>query len=107
MQIDGWLLDILACPECHAPLRADEAANELVCTSATCASGRSSKTRRTTTASWRWVSESSADRTAIRAASSAATSPGAGLSGTAAEARSPRNRRRLQVDQVFTITRRT
>jgi uncharacterized protein YbaR (Trm112 family) len=21
MQIDGWLLDILACPECHAPLR--------------------------------------------------------------------------------------
>jgi hypothetical protein len=33
MQIDGWLLDILACPECHAPLRADEAASELVCTS--------------------------------------------------------------------------
>ncbi len=32
MQIDGWLLDILACPECHAPLRADEAASELVCT---------------------------------------------------------------------------
>ena len=23
MQIDGWLLDILACPECHAPLRVD------------------------------------------------------------------------------------
>ncbi len=37
MQIDGWLLDILACPECHAPLRADEAASELVCTSTTCA----------------------------------------------------------------------
>jgi phosphomannomutase/uncharacterized protein YbaR (Trm112 family) len=36
MQIDGWLLDILACPECHAPLRVDEEASELVCTSATC-----------------------------------------------------------------------
>jgi uncharacterized protein len=37
MHIDGWLLDILACPECHAPLRVDEEASELVCTSATCA----------------------------------------------------------------------
>jgi uncharacterized protein len=36
MQIDGWLLDILACPECHAPLRVDEEASELVCTSTTC-----------------------------------------------------------------------
>jgi hypothetical protein len=36
MRIDGWLLDILACPECHAPLRVDEDASELVCTSATC-----------------------------------------------------------------------
>ena len=36
MQIDGWLLDILACPNCHAPLRVDEEASELVCTSATC-----------------------------------------------------------------------
>jgi len=36
MQIDGWLLDILACPECHAPLRIDEEASELVCTSTTC-----------------------------------------------------------------------
>jgi len=36
MQIDGWLLDILACPQCHAPLRVDEEASELVCTSATC-----------------------------------------------------------------------
>ena len=26
MQIDSWLLDILACPECHAPLRVDEEA---------------------------------------------------------------------------------
>jgi uncharacterized protein YbaR (Trm112 family) len=36
MKIEEWLLDILACPECHAPLRADEAASELVCTSETC-----------------------------------------------------------------------
>ena len=36
MRIDSWLLDILACPECHAPLRVDEDASELVCTSATC-----------------------------------------------------------------------
>jgi uncharacterized protein len=32
VQIDQWLLDILACPKCHSPLRADEAAQELVCT---------------------------------------------------------------------------
>jgi uncharacterized protein YbaR (Trm112 family) len=36
MQIDEWLLDILACPKCHAPLRPDEAASELVCTGADC-----------------------------------------------------------------------
>ncbi len=36
MQIDGWLLDILACPECHSPLRVDEEASELVCTNAAC-----------------------------------------------------------------------
>jgi uncharacterized protein len=36
MRIDDWLLDILACPECHAPLRVDEDASELVCTSDTC-----------------------------------------------------------------------
>jgi uncharacterized protein len=36
MQIDDWLMEILACPQCHAPLRADEAASELVCTSETC-----------------------------------------------------------------------
>ena len=29
MNIDDWLLDILACPKCHAPLRVDEAASEL------------------------------------------------------------------------------
>jgi uncharacterized protein YbaR (Trm112 family) len=33
---DESLLDILACPRCHAPLRADEAAAELVCTGPDC-----------------------------------------------------------------------
>ena len=36
VQIDEWLLDILACPKCHAPLRADADAEELVCTGADC-----------------------------------------------------------------------
>lgn len=36
MQIDDWLLEILACPKCHAPLRADESASELVCTGSDC-----------------------------------------------------------------------
>ncbi len=36
MKIDEWLLDLLACPACHAPLRADEPASELVCTSESC-----------------------------------------------------------------------
>lgn len=36
MQLDPRLLEILACPQCHAPLRADDAAAELVCTSDTC-----------------------------------------------------------------------
>jgi uncharacterized protein YbaR (Trm112 family) len=36
MLIEDWLLDILACPKCHAPLRADEEASELVCTGQTC-----------------------------------------------------------------------
>ncbi|HLI41213.1 MAG TPA: Trm112 family protein [Streptosporangiaceae bacterium] len=36
MNIEGWLLDILACPACHAPLRADEPASELVCTGDAC-----------------------------------------------------------------------
>jgi len=36
MLIEGWLLDILACPQCHAPLRADDDASELVCTGETC-----------------------------------------------------------------------
>jgi uncharacterized protein len=34
--VDSWLLEILACPQCHSPLRADEEASELVCTSAEC-----------------------------------------------------------------------
>jgi uncharacterized protein YbaR (Trm112 family) len=36
MKIDSWLLDVLACPKCHAPLRADDAASELICTGADC-----------------------------------------------------------------------
>ncbi len=36
MKIDEWLLDILACPKCHASLRVDEEASELVCTGAGC-----------------------------------------------------------------------
>ena len=36
MKIDEWLLDLLACPACHAPLRSDEQASELVCTSDSC-----------------------------------------------------------------------
>jgi uncharacterized protein YbaR (Trm112 family) len=36
MKIDDWLLEILACPKCHSPLRPDEAASELVCTGADC-----------------------------------------------------------------------
>jgi uncharacterized protein YbaR (Trm112 family) len=37
VKIDEWLLDILACPACHAPLRADDSASELVCTNEACA----------------------------------------------------------------------
>ena len=36
MLVESWLLDILACPECHSPLREDEAASELVCTNQAC-----------------------------------------------------------------------
>jgi hypothetical protein len=36
VKIDDWLLDILACPKCHAPLRADAEASELVCTNDDC-----------------------------------------------------------------------
>ena len=36
MQLDPQLLEILACPQCHAALRVEESAQELVCTSDTC-----------------------------------------------------------------------
>jgi hypothetical protein len=36
VNIDDWLLEILACPQCHAPLRADDEACELVCTGPDC-----------------------------------------------------------------------
>jgi uncharacterized protein YbaR (Trm112 family) len=36
VQLDPQLLEILACPNCHASLRVDDAAQELVCTSDTC-----------------------------------------------------------------------
>lgn len=36
MKIDDWLLEILACPKCHAPLRVDDEAGELVCTGGDC-----------------------------------------------------------------------
>jgi uncharacterized protein YbaR (Trm112 family) len=36
VQLDPALLDLLACPRCHAPLRADDAAEELVCTGNDC-----------------------------------------------------------------------
>lgn len=36
MNIDSWLLEILACPKCKSPLRADDTAGELVCTSKDC-----------------------------------------------------------------------
>ncbi|MEE4544234.1 Trm112 family protein [Streptomyces sp. V4-01] len=34
--VEPGLLEILACPACHAPLREDVDAQELVCTSDTC-----------------------------------------------------------------------
>jgi uncharacterized protein len=36
MHIEQSLLEILACPNCHSPLRVDDAANELVCTNSAC-----------------------------------------------------------------------
>jgi len=32
VNLDPALLEILACPDCHAPLRADDVASELICT---------------------------------------------------------------------------
>lgn len=34
--VEASLLEILACPACHAPLREDTEANELVCTADSC-----------------------------------------------------------------------
>ena len=36
MSLDPRLLEVLACPACHAPLREDTGAAELVCTSGSC-----------------------------------------------------------------------
>jgi len=36
VKIDDWLLEILACPKCKSPLRADGPASELVCTGSGC-----------------------------------------------------------------------
>lgn len=36
MNLDPGLLEILACPKCHATLRVDVPAAELVCTSGEC-----------------------------------------------------------------------
>jgi hypothetical protein len=36
VKIDDWLLEILACPSCHSPLREDTEASELVCTNEAC-----------------------------------------------------------------------
>jgi hypothetical protein len=35
--VEPSLLEILACPKCHAPLREDVEASELVCTDRACA----------------------------------------------------------------------
>ncbi|WP_327093272.1 Trm112 family protein [Nonomuraea sp. NBC_01738] len=32
VKIDDWLLDILACPACKSPLRAEHETDELACT---------------------------------------------------------------------------
>lgn len=34
--LDPWLLDVLACPNDHAPLRVEVEASELVCTAESC-----------------------------------------------------------------------
>lgn len=36
MQIEPFLLEVLACPQCHSRVRADDAAGELVCTDERC-----------------------------------------------------------------------
>ncbi|GGO88065.1 Trm112 family protein [Wenjunlia tyrosinilytica] len=36
VKLDPSFLEIAACPQCHAPLREDDDAQELVCTAADC-----------------------------------------------------------------------
>jgi len=36
VKIDDWLLEILACPACKSPLRAEPDADELTCTAGDC-----------------------------------------------------------------------
>ncbi|MQA84004.1 MAG: Trm112 family protein [Streptosporangiales bacterium] len=36
MNLDSSLLEILACPQCKSPLRADERTEELICTREPC-----------------------------------------------------------------------
>jgi hypothetical protein len=36
VHIEPSLLEILACPNCHSPLRVDDTANELVCINSAC-----------------------------------------------------------------------
>jgi uncharacterized protein YbaR (Trm112 family) len=36
VKLEQWLREILACPQCHSPLREDVDADELVCTSESC-----------------------------------------------------------------------
>jgi hypothetical protein len=36
MKIDSWLMEIITCPQCKSPLRADDPASELVCTNDAC-----------------------------------------------------------------------
>ncbi|GGM87111.1 hypothetical protein GCM10010106_37950 [Thermopolyspora flexuosa] len=36
MKIDDWLLEILACPACKSPLRAETETDELACTGESC-----------------------------------------------------------------------
>jgi uncharacterized protein YbaR (Trm112 family) len=36
VKIDDWLLEILACPQCKSPLRAEPETDELACTSESC-----------------------------------------------------------------------
>ncbi len=36
MRLEPFLLDILACPACRSSVRADDAAEELVCTNPAC-----------------------------------------------------------------------